>query len=88
MDEMELKKEDSPIANWFKELDLSLKRDKYWRDDAKIANNTYRNERNVGSGDNAKRRDTFNILWSNVETVRPALYSALPKPDIRRRFRD
>lgn len=88
MDEMELKKEDSPIANWFKELDLSLKRDKYWRDDAKIANTTYRNERNVGSGDNAKRRDTFNILWSNVETVRPALYSALPKPDIRRRFRD
>ena len=87
MDEMEEKKEDSSISNWFKELDLSLKRDKDWRGDADIANKTYRNERRIGSSDQ-KKRDTFNILWSNVETVRPALYSALPKPDIRRRFRD
>jgi hypothetical protein len=31
---------------------------------------------------------SFNILHSNVETIVPAIYSATPKPDIRRRFND
>lgn len=30
----------------------------------------------------------FNILWSNVQTVIPAVFSRLPKPDVSRRFRD
>lgn len=30
----------------------------------------------------------FNILWSNIETMKPALYARKPKPDIDRRFRD
>lgn len=30
----------------------------------------------------------FNILWSNVQTLVPATYSRLPKPDVSRRFLD
>jgi hypothetical protein len=30
----------------------------------------------------------FNILWSNVQTVTPAIFARLPKPDVSRRFRD
>jgi len=30
----------------------------------------------------------FNVLWSNVQTLVPAVYSRLPKPDVSRRFRD
>lgn len=30
----------------------------------------------------------FNILWSNVNTLVPACYSNVPKPDVARRFRD
>jgi hypothetical protein len=30
----------------------------------------------------------YNILWSNIQTLLPALYSRRPKPDIERRFRD
>ncbi len=30
----------------------------------------------------------FNILWSNVQTLVPATFSRLPKPDVSRRFRD
>ena len=30
----------------------------------------------------------FNILWSNVQTLRPAVYAKLPKADIGRRFGD
>lgn len=30
----------------------------------------------------------FNILWSNVQTAMPAVFSRLPKPDVSRRFKD
>ena len=30
----------------------------------------------------------FNILWSNVQTITPAIFARLPKPDVSRRFRD
>ncbi len=30
----------------------------------------------------------FNILWSNVQTAVPAVFSRLPKPDVSRRFKD
>ena len=30
----------------------------------------------------------FNILYSNTETLLPALYSATPRPDVQRRFKD
>jgi len=30
----------------------------------------------------------FNILWSNIQTLKPAVYSKLPKADISRRFGD
>ena len=30
----------------------------------------------------------FNILWSNVQTLKPAVYAKLPKADVQRRFGD
>lgn len=30
----------------------------------------------------------FNILWSNVQTLVPAVFSRVPKPDVSRRFND
>lgn len=30
----------------------------------------------------------FNILWSNVQTLRPAVFSRIPQPDVSRRFKD
>ncbi len=41
--------------------------------------------------DNRKSDDSatrFNILWSNVQTLVPAVFSRVPKPDVSRRFRD
>lgn len=40
--------------------------------------------------DKYKTRQTakFNILWSNVQTLVPATYARIPKPDVSRRFRD
>jgi hypothetical protein len=40
------------------------------------------------NSDKGADKKYFNILHSNVETIVPAIYSATPKPDIRRRFND
>lgn len=44
----------------------------------------YTDERSEGSASKAK----FNILWSNVRTLKPAIYSRPPKPEVSRRFKD
>lgn len=46
---------------------------KRYRDDT-------RNSQDTGS--------RFNILWSNVQTLKAATFARLPKPDVSRRFRD
>jgi hypothetical protein len=65
---------------WQAELERSSKHEKDWRDRANKVVQTYRDER--GSDDTH-----FNILWSNTQTQRPALYSATPKPVVKRRHR-
>jgi hypothetical protein len=45
----------------------------------------YRDDNRSGSGNEAAR---FNILWSNVQTLIPAVYSKLPTADVSRRFGD
>lgn len=45
----------------------------------------YRDDnRNQNTNETAK----FNILWSNVQTLIPAVYARLPKADVARRFGD
>lgn len=46
----------------------------------------YRDENRDRSKDGGAAK--FNILWSNVQTLMPAVYSKIPKPDVSRRFRD
>lgn len=35
-----------------------------------------------------KDRADFNILWSNIQTLMPATFARVPKPDVSRRWRD
>jgi len=42
----------------------------------------YRDEKREGTG--AK----FNVLWSNVQTLKAATFSRMPMPDVSRRFKD
>ena len=70
------------VARWQMEIALADKREKDWREEAgKIY------ERYQAEGEKASAV-SHNILYSNVETMRPALYDSTPIPDIRRRFRD
>lgn len=65
---------------WLKELDLAGKREKTWREKAEKVIERYRGEE--------RKKNRFNVLWSNTETLRPAIYNSRPNPDVRRRFRD
>lgn len=65
---------------WWKELELASKREKTWREKAEKVVKRYRGEE--------KKKNRFNVLWSNTETLRPAVYNSRPNPDVRRRFRD
>lgn len=70
------------VKLWAIRIESARKRDEKWRKRALKVLDVYRDKRDEGA--EAK----FNVLWSNVETLRPALYIKTPKPDVRRRFRD
>lgn len=68
------------VKRWLAELSLADEAEKSWRDEGKDINNLYDAEET--------KANSFNILWSNTETLRPAIYNSTPEPDVRRRFRD
>lgn len=57
-----------------------------WRKREKEILFKYRDERGTERG--LTNTSRFNILWSNVQTLRPATFSRLPQPDVSRRFKD
>ncbi|MGV2049289.1 hypothetical protein ACQZ48_04320 [Agrobacterium sp. 22-209-1] len=76
-------------AKWIARVEAASKLEKEWLDDAQIATKAYTNEEKAE--DNEKtlgKRYDFNILFSNVETIVPAVINSSPVPDIRRRFND
>lgn len=65
---------------WQKELNLSHKRDRDWERESEKIVKRFRGEE--------KKRNRYNVLWSNTELLRPAIYNSKPTPDVRRRFAD
>lgn len=76
---------------WIAELDLAEKETRSWEQRVINIEKRYRDERdNTDQG--ALRRGAssyrFNVLWSNVQTLMPAIYARPPKPVVGRRYRD
>ena len=72
----------SIVQRWLHELKVAERRDEKWRNEASKIEKRYRNDHtNLPA-----KTKTFNILWANTETLRPALYSNTARPDVRRRF--
>ncbi len=69
------------VAMWLDAIALARKTEEGWLKAATRAYERYRDEK---SG-NAKK---FNILYANTQILLPSLWSAEPRPDIRRRFAD
>jgi hypothetical protein len=80
---------------WHDELELASKARGYrtWETRAKKIVKRYRDERgDIGASDGATEETNtgarFNILWSNVQTLQPALFAKTPKPVVERRYLD
>jgi hypothetical protein len=69
-----------PVYFWLGEIAAAKKREKDFRKDGNEVLDIY----------NGKKVDSipFNILYSNTETLLPALYNNTPRPQVTRRFRD
>lgn len=74
------KSPEAEVRRWLLELKQADKRESAWRKTGKEIYKRYRAE--------GRKKNSFNILWANTETLRPSLYNSIPKPDVRRRFRD
>lgn len=91
-----IKDADNPEADkwqrWNDELDLSRKAKGFdqWQTRAKKIVKRYRDERSDASSSDSDTLEgaRFNILWSNVQTLMPALFAKAPKPVVERRYLD
>lgn len=72
--------EDNTPSGWLAKIAKAGQIEHDWRQVSRDIIDIYRDESKTGGG------VSFNILHSNTETLRPALYSHSPRPDIRRRF--
>lgn len=68
------------VKRWLAELSLASEAEAEWRKEAQSIHELYDGKQT--------KANSFNILWSNTETLRPAIYNSTPQPDVRRRFRD
>ena len=75
------------VARWIAELDLADKTEENWRERAKDVQNRYRDEKSQNDR-RYSSANRYNILYSNIQTICPALFNQSPKPDVRRRYRD
>lgn len=69
---------------WVEQVNAYEKGAKDWEARGKKIVKRYRDSRSDGD----KKASRFNILWSNVQTLHPALYSGTPTPNVDRRYDD
>lgn len=65
------------------EIDLYEREAEKWATRSKKIVRLYKDEDN-----NKGQKKRFNVLWSNVQTLKPALYARDPKPECERRHKD
>jgi hypothetical protein len=75
-----------PVQKWLNIIHAYDNEFKKWEGRTKKIIRRYRDdERQASLGNEAAK---FNILWSNVQTLVPAVYAKMPKADVSRRFSD
>lgn len=67
------------VAYWLEEVATALKREKAFRKDGRELVKVFEGGRS--------EETPYNILYSNTETILPAVYSATPRPNVRPRFK-
>ena len=74
------------VARWDAELRLYEKAAEQWSKDAKEIGQRYSLESQRSAG--SEKSTSFNILWSNINTMQPSLYGQEPTPVVQRRHGD
>jgi hypothetical protein len=75
---------DHTYEDWYKTIISYERQYKRWEQRADRIVKKYKDDSRYDRNPNAR----FNILWSNVQTIQPAIFARLPRPDVSRRFRD
>ena len=75
---------DHTYQDWYNCIAQYERTFKEWEGRADKIVKRYRDDQRSRNNPNSK----FNILWSNVQTITPAVFARLPRPDVSRRFRD
>ena len=76
----------SVAARWISELDLSERYQKKYLDRCSKIRDRYKDKQADQISNFQRRR--FAVLWSNIETLKPACYARLPVPVVTRTFND
>lgn len=71
-------------ARWFAEIEQARREFNNWYKECRSIERVYRGSRWVGD----TQRQQFAILWSNIETLKPAIYARPPVPVVARQFSD
>lgn len=94
VDTEELQKKAEPesprdfMMRWAKEIAIADTAEKKWRERGASIYQLYEGGERESQVELPAGEQSFNILWSNTETLLPAVYNSSPQPDVRRRFRD
>lgn len=86
MAEQDAQQVDPVAKRWCDAITAYEREFKRWENRAEKIEKMYRDfDATQGQSSNSS---SFNILWSNVQVLLPAVFSRLPKPDVSRRFKD
>lgn len=80
MTPLETKPVDAKVQALLEQITAARRREQDWRKEGRRVLEIY--------GGKKKDQIPFNILYSNTETMLPALYNAQPRPVVQRRFKD
>jgi hypothetical protein len=76
---------ETPVQKWLNVISAYDNEYKKWDARATKIVRRYRDDTRTASGAETAK---FNVLWSNVQTLVPAVYARMPKADVARRFGD
>lgn len=77
------------VRYWQDQIKLYDKEFQDWKSRSKKVVERYLDKRGIQpNGIDTVGNARFNILWANVETMFPAVYNRIPKPDVSRRYKD
>lgn len=79
-------------ARWISEITLAEKSQAKWLERCRQIIRKYEQQRDAGGGTNfldaGELADRFALLWSNMETLEPAVWDRAPTPVVGRRWKD